>query len=427
MRKKLLKLSGILLIAFGIWASVYGFSLSGWNVTFWKYMLLIGLAACGVGILHLKFIKEIKNKKIKRIIAVFHVFILVIIVSFFFVESLLMNYSHKKEADVPDYVVILGAGLNGSSPSQILNYRLNESLNLIKALPEDVKIIVSGGQGPGETITEAEAMKEFLLGKGIAFGRILKEDRSNNTLENLENTKELIRESDNRKAINITLVTSNFHMYRSRLLAERLGFNTVNCWSAPVHPFLTPVYYFREYAAVVKSMIFDWPPSPSSDSEVGQVIDEYKGVRVYNNGSRYTENHGKNFSSDGYYYGYKWQCVEYIKRFYYDVKGHKMPNGFGNAKDFFDKKLGQGEFNEARGLYQYKNEGNVKPQEDDIIVFNDTTYGHIGIVSDVGEDYIEIVQQNIYGKPRDRMPLNIKDGNYFVGDKRKPAGWLRKE
>lgn len=67
---------------------------------------------------------------------------------------------------------------------------------------------------------------------------------------------------------------------------------------------------------------------------IGKVIDSYKEVQVYYNGSDYSKNHGKNYSEDGYYYGYKWQCVEFIKRFYYLAKNHRMPDVYGNAKDF---------------------------------------------------------------------------------------------
>ena len=76
---------------------------------------------------------------------------------------------------------------------------------------------------------------------------------------------------------------------------------------------------------------------------------------------------------DFYYYGYKWQCVEYIKRFYYEAKGHKMPDVYGNAKDFFDANVEHGTLNEKRGLIQYKNGEDEKPKIDDILVFTDTT------------------------------------------------------
>lgn len=161
--------------------------------------------------------------------------------------------------------------------------------------------------------------------------------------------------------------------------------------------------------------------------EIGREIDSYKGVPVFYNGMEYTNSYGKNFSKDGYYYGQKWQCVEYIKRFYYDAKGHKMPEVYGNAKDFFDDNIPQGELNKKRNLYQYRNGGNVKPEQDDLIVFNDTKYGHVAIITEVKDDYIEVIQQNIYGKPRARYNIKYVEGNWFVGTDRKPAGWLRKK
>lgn len=158
---------------------------------------------------------------------------------------------------------------------------------------------------------------------------------------------------------------------------------------------------------------------------IGNIIDTYKGVNVYYNGEDYGKNHGKSYSKDGYYYGYKWQCVEYVKRFYYEAKNHKMPDVYGNAKDFFDDDLNQGDLNKKRGLYQYKNGGDEKPQEDDLLVFTDTTYGHVVIISEVYDDYVEVVQQNMGQDSRDKFDLKYIDGKYYIGGKREPAGWLR--
>lgn len=158
---------------------------------------------------------------------------------------------------------------------------------------------------------------------------------------------------------------------------------------------------------------------------IGNIIDTYKGVNVYYNGEDYGKNHGKSYSKDGYYYGYKWQCVEYVKRFYYEAKNHKMPDVYGNAKDFFDDDLNQGDLNKKRGLYQYKNGGDEKPREDDLLVFTDTTYGHVVIISEVGDDYVEVVQQNMGQDSRDKFDLKYIDGKYYIGGKREPAGWLR--
>lgn len=159
---------------------------------------------------------------------------------------------------------------------------------------------------------------------------------------------------------------------------------------------------------------------------VGTVLDRYKDVAVYDNGPVYIKSYGKHYSADGYYYGQKWQCVEFIKRFYYDALDHRMPNGYGHAKDFFDPHIAQGKWNKERGLVQYRNGGNVAPAPDDLIVFTDTTYGHVAIVTKVTDTTVEVIQQNIYGKPRETFSLQRQDGQYNVGTNRKPAGWLRK-
>lgn len=158
---------------------------------------------------------------------------------------------------------------------------------------------------------------------------------------------------------------------------------------------------------------------------IGDAVDSLNGVIVYNNGTIYSKSYGKHYSADStYYYGKKWQCVEFIKRYYYDYLKHKMPNGFGNANDFFDKKLVQGAFNKSRGLYQFINGGNERPKINDLIVF-DGKYGHVAIVSKVNENEIEVIQQNIYMTPRQTFVLKKENNSYTIGEKRKPLGWLR--
>lgn len=158
----------------------------------------------------------------------------------------------------------------------------------------------------------------------------------------------------------------------------------------------------------------------------GKIIDEYKGIAVYSNGDNFMSSHGLNYSDDGeYYFGYKWQCVEYVKRFYYNIYGHKMPDGAGNAKYFFNPMLNQGEYNEQRGLIQYANGGDEKPRPGDLLVFTDGAYGHVAIISEVGHDWIEVIQQNSEF-PRERFELRTKDGTHNIDGERDPAGWLRK-
>lgn len=166
-------------------------------------------------------------------------------------------------------------------------------------------------------------------------------------------------------------------------------------------------------------------PKHTDFSKVGDVIDNYKGVAVYHNGLNVLKHHGKHYSKNGYYFGQKWQCVEFVKRFFYQTKSHQFPNGWGHAKDYFNTNLTQGELNQARGMFQFKNGGNQKPKINDLIVFNHSKHGHVGIISSVTNNSIEIVQQNIFDKPREKYRLEKRGNNYFITSPNAPAGWLR--
>jgi hypothetical protein len=161
------------------------------------------------------------------------------------------------------------------------------------------------------------------------------------------------------------------------------------------------------------------------DPRIGKSLDSFKGVTVYDNGLLFWKAYGKNYSKDGYYYGQKWQCVEFVKRFYFDAKHHRMPDVLGHAKSFFDENVPQGELNARRGLIQFRNGGNEPPHMDDLIVFNQSMYGHVAIVASVGFNSVEVIQQNIFGKPREQFILMVENGQYQLTGRRIAAGWLR--
>jgi surface antigen len=163
----------------------------------------------------------------------------------------------------------------------------------------------------------------------------------------------------------------------------------------------------------------------SNSLTIGDSLDSFNGVIVYNNGMDYPKSHGKHYNKDSsFYYGKKWQCVEYIKRYYFDYLHFEMPNGMGNAKDFFDSSVKHGELNKQRGLLQFTNDNTELPKVNDILIFGGK-YGHVAIVSAVSEKEIEVIQQNIYMTPREKFSLSFENGKYSVGKKRKPNGWLR--
>lgn len=160
--------------------------------------------------------------------------------------------------------------------------------------------------------------------------------------------------------------------------------------------------------------------------QTGDALDSLNGVVVYYNGIDYTQSYGSHYGEDGFYYGKKWQCVEYVKRYYHDFMHHTFPDGYGHAISFFDKKIKHGKLNTKRNLIQFENGNTEKPQVNDLVVF-DGKYGHVAIVSKVGEDEIEIVQQNIGATTRDQLPLKFKNGIYTAGKKDHLLGWLRKK
>ena len=243
---------GKFLVFTGIISMAYFAFLNLRNISFSKFFLMLGILLIFSGVIYIKFIDIIVHR-FPKIFLMFKIVMIIIIISFLAVETVMIYDGSKKQFVKSDYVVILGAGLWGETPSDILYKRLDAALEYIHKYP-DVKIILSGGRGPGETITEAEAMKRYLIKNGIQENMILKEEKSTSTEENIKYTKELIQSLNDKENISVTLVTSNFHILRSKLLAQREGFK-VSVYSAPILSWLIPTYYTREYFALMKYFI----------------------------------------------------------------------------------------------------------------------------------------------------------------------------
>ena len=167
----------------------------------------------------------------------------------------------------------------------------------------------------------------------------------------------------------------------------------------------------------------------------GSAIDSYNGVNVYYNGnSKHIK--GRNLSNDGYNFGLKYECTEFVKRYYYLHFNHKMPFTSGNAKDFYNINLKDGQRNIQRDLIQYSNPSKTKPEVDDLIIFPSNKFnhfGHVAIISKVTNNGIEVVQQNMGFSSRATFALvNTNNewkvtGNPFGWVDVKCLGWLRKD
>ncbi|NEU29751.1 YdcF family protein [bacterium LRH843] len=150
------------------------------------------------------------------------------------------------------YLIILGASLKGEVMSLSLYNRMVTALDYLNENP-NTKVIVTGGQGKGESITEAEAMARFLLEHGVSEKRIMKEDRSTSTYENLVLSQELLGTGQKE----IVIVSNDFHLFRAGMIAKRLGFEP-QFIAAPTPDVVKVQLWLREYAAVVKSFLLDW-------------------------------------------------------------------------------------------------------------------------------------------------------------------------
>ena len=152
-----------------------------------------------------------------------------------------------------DWLIVLGAGVNGTVPSLSMENRLTAAKAYLDANPA-CTAIVSGGQGDGEAITEAEAMRRWLTAQGISENRIRMEDRSTNTAENLANSLPLIPDA---ASAAIAVCSSDYHLYRAQLLARRLGVEVQAVPAKTTLPVLRINYFMREGLGVVYYHIVD--------------------------------------------------------------------------------------------------------------------------------------------------------------------------
>jgi uncharacterized SAM-binding protein YcdF (DUF218 family) len=145
-----------------------------------------------------------------------------------------------------DYVIALGCQVVGEYASLPLLSRGYTAIRYLNRNPE-TKAVLSGGQGPGENIAEAEALRRLLLENKIDKERIFLEDQSRNTRENLFLSNELYNLADK----NIVLVTSDYHLYRALAVAKKLKYENVSGLPARSQKSVLPAFLLREYATVM--------------------------------------------------------------------------------------------------------------------------------------------------------------------------------
>lgn len=241
-------MGALLILYYALLKLLFGF------IAFSSMFCLLGIILFIYGYAELRFNIDIWGKIPKIIKLIITTLFAIGLVIFISIEGIIIYNGHHYDTEKPDYLMVLGAGLRGSSISTSLLYRLETTLDFHEIYP-DVKIIVSGGKGEGENITEASAMRNFLVDNGVDKNLIIMEDKSTDTYENFLYTKNLLEEETGKEDVTITIISNNFHMYRAKFLASEVGFNTLG-YPAPSHKASTLVFHVREFFGVIKAYIF---------------------------------------------------------------------------------------------------------------------------------------------------------------------------
>lgn len=172
-----------------------------------------------------------------------------LIVYIMILQIFMYRYSHIKLPSHADYMIVLGARVKGEEPSLSLRYRIDRAAQYLEGNPQTIAI-VSGGKGKGENMSEAAVMKRELIEHGIHENRILMEDKSTSTEENIAFSKKLIPQEAKRGL----LVTNDYHIYRAVSVARKEGLS-VQGLAADTPKRALIKSYIREYMALTVYLI----------------------------------------------------------------------------------------------------------------------------------------------------------------------------
>lgn len=231
-------------------------SILEWGISFSSIFLIVSMA-----LIYIVFSRRdlcSKSKHLNIIYNIYKIIIIIFVSSFLLLEGLiLLNINETKDADKVDNIdtmIVLGAKVNGTEISNTLKLRLDKAIEYYNK-HKSVNIIVSGGQGNDENITEALAMKNYLISNGVNSNNIIEENKATTTLENIIYSKKILDNINNKGKV--LIVTSDYHLFRGRLIASILGIeNEGICSTSSISGRL--YYMIREYPTsiidLVKSM-----------------------------------------------------------------------------------------------------------------------------------------------------------------------------
>lgn len=252
-------IAGFVIMAAGLFHSLYYIQglFRGWERDAWTvFQILAGLGLAGIGYWIFRWRRRVFRGKALVALRIIQIGVLLGGLACAALVGAIWAAGRTDEPEKTEYVLILGARVKGDTVSLSLKNRLDRGVDVLTRFPES-KAILSGGQGPGEELPEAEAMKRYLVARGISENRLILEQKSTDTYENMVFSKQVLKDQGTDPfTASVTLITNDFHMLRAKMLAKRAGMN-VTGYSAHTPEFTIPKAYSRELAALFKSYFFD--------------------------------------------------------------------------------------------------------------------------------------------------------------------------
>lgn len=169
-------------------------------------------------------------------------------------SSFILRAAHPKDTAACRYVIVLGAGVNGTEPSLTLSERIHAAYEYLSHNPEAIAVL-SGGQGPNEDITEAACMYRELTQMGIRPEQLLLEEASTSTIENLQFSIALLEDQMGLRPGKVGIISSEYHLFRAGQFAKELDVKAVGIPAKTTWLPLRINYYLREIAAVWKYLV----------------------------------------------------------------------------------------------------------------------------------------------------------------------------
>ena len=235
------------------------------EIMYMSLFALFVILCVSIPIIFQRQLKRILGRAYKVLHIIFTVLLCIYIVSviFFWIyitfdsaktpQSYIDSYASQNDTGKDTVVLVFGCYTNGMTPSATLKLRLDAAYELLDALP-DALCIVSGSQGKRESARECDAMRAYLIDRGISGERIIVEGKSHSTSENLRFSMAILNEmglSDKR----IIAVSTSFHLPRIELMGKRYGFVIDTCSSPAVGPAYLYVSMIREYLSYIKMLL----------------------------------------------------------------------------------------------------------------------------------------------------------------------------